>query len=150
MLVHTISTMLAAGAMLAAAGPALAQDAPLRHAMDDPALQWGPCPEFMPAGCQIAVLRGDPAEPNADVLFKVPGGAEIPRHWHGSAERMVLLGGELEARYDGHPAVTLKRGDYGYGPPKLPHSAHCRSSDPCVLFIAFVGPVDAHAGEPGN
>ena len=37
-------------------------------------LQWGPCPPIFPAGCQIAVLHGDPARPNADVFLRVPGG----------------------------------------------------------------------------
>jgi len=46
----------------------------------DAGLQWGPCPEFMPKGCEIAVLHGDPAKPNADVFFRVPGGAAIPAH----------------------------------------------------------------------
>jgi len=39
-------------------------------------------------------------------------------------------------------------GEYAYGPAKLPHEATCTSTTPCVLFIAFEGPVDAlaHAG----
>ena len=39
---------------------------------DDPHLQWNPCPPFLPKGCQIAVLHGDPAKPNVDVFLKVP------------------------------------------------------------------------------
>ncbi|MDX1753335.1 MAG: hypothetical protein R3259_09135 [Salinimicrobium sediminis] len=29
--------------------------------IDDKDLQWGPCPDFMPNGCEIAILHGDPA-----------------------------------------------------------------------------------------
>ena len=124
-------------------------EAPLAQAASDPALQWGPCPEGMPQGCGIAVLHGDPAKPNADIYLRVPGGSAIPPHSHTSAERMILVGGELETLYQGSPAATLRAGDYAYGPAKMPHRADCRSSEPCVLFIAFEGPVDVlpHEGE---
>jgi quercetin dioxygenase-like cupin family protein len=97
----------------------------------------------MPAGCALAVLHGDPSKPNADVVLKVPPKSNIPHHWHTSAERMVLISGELEVTYDGQKATTLTPGMYAFGPAKLPHSASCRGADPCVLFIAFEGPVDA-------
>jgi len=42
--------------------PALAWSA------DDAQLQWGPCPPFLPEGCGIAVLHGDPAKDNLDVF----------------------------------------------------------------------------------
>ena len=115
--------------------------------VQDSGLQWGPCPAFLPKGCEIAVLHGDPAKPNADIFFRVPGNAVIPHHWHSSAERMVLVSGELHVTYDGQPTVALKPGMYAYGPPKLGHDATCKSAEPCVLFIAFDLPVDAVATE---
>lgn len=114
---------------------------------DSPRLEWGPCPDYMPAGCGIAVLQGDPAKPNADVLFRLPGGSTAPRHWHTSAERMVLVAGEMQVQYDGQEPFTLTSGTYAYGPAKLSHAATCRSADDCVLFIAFEEPVDAPEGE---
>ncbi len=117
-----------------------------RH--DDPALVWGPCPEFLPEGCAIAVLQGDPTEPNADIFFKVPGGSDIAAHWHTSAERMVLVSGRLTVDYAGQPPLTLTPGSYAYGPARAVHSARCAAGADCVLFIAFEGPVDAIAGTP--
>ncbi|HEY0593421.1 MAG TPA: cupin domain-containing protein [Thermoanaerobaculia bacterium] len=114
---------------------------------DDAALTWHPCPEFMPAGCGIAVLQGDPSKPNADIFFKVPANAEIPSHWHTSAERMVLVSGKMTVRYDGAEPVVLRPGMYAYGPAKAAHSASCGGEGPCVLFIAFESPVDAVAVE---
>ncbi|MGY5849417.1 cupin domain-containing protein [Salegentibacter sp. F14] len=107
-------------------------------------LQWGPCPDFMPAGCGVAVLHGDPSKKNADIFFKVPANAEIPMHTHTSAERMVLVSGELEVTYEGEDTRILKEGTYAYGPAQKPHRAKCGDS-PCVLFIAFEEPVDAFA-----
>lgn len=118
-------------------------DSSFARTFKDAKLQWGPCPAFMPKGCEIAVLHGDPAKPNADIFFKVPGNVSIPRHWHTSAERMVLVSGRLEVTYDGQGPVVLKPGTYAYGPAKAPHKAFCAKGAPCVLFIAFEAPVDA-------
>ena len=109
----------------------------------DKTLQWGPCPPFLPQGCGIAVLHGDPAKPNVDVFFKVPGGAKIAAHTHTSAERMVLVSGRLDVKYDGQPVVALKPGMYAYGPAGRAHEATCHKGDDCVLFIAFEAPLDA-------
>ena len=110
---------------------------------EDAGLKWGPCPPFLPQGCQIAVLQGDPGKPNADVFFKVPAKSKLPLHWHSSAERMVLVAGELHVTYEGQSKAILKPGSYACGPAKLPHSGECASAVPCVLFIAFESPVDA-------
>ncbi|MBT8319149.1 MAG: cupin domain-containing protein, partial [Gramella sp.] len=111
-------------------------------------LEWGGCPDFMPEGCNISVLQGDPALGNSDVLFKVPANTDIPMHWHNSAERMILISGEMDVTYEGEETQTLKSGTYAYGPAKKPHTARCKDSGPCVLFIAFIDAVDAFAGKP--
>jgi quercetin dioxygenase-like cupin family protein len=71
----------------------------------------------------------------------------LPRHWHTSAERMVLISGELHVTYDGNKTAVLKPGSYAYGPAKLPHTGQCTKAGPCVLFIAFESPVDAVPNE---
>lgn len=127
-----------------AAGPAAAQSSEaLAIKADDPSLEWRPCPEFMPDGCSIAVLQGNPSERRADVFFRLEGDTDVVRHRHTSAERMVLVAGEMTVNYDGQEPVTLESGTYAYGPPELPHSTQCVSTAPCVLFIAFNEPVDA-------
>lgn len=109
----------------------------------DPALQWGPCPDFLPAGCAIAVLHGDPAGNNADVFFKVPPDSHIALHRHTSAERMVLVAGALQVSYEGQATTRLLPGMYAYGPAARAHSGYCETGEACVLFIAFEAPVDA-------
>ncbi len=115
--------------------------------INDTDLQWGPCPPFMPDGCNIAVLHGNPAINNVDVLFKVEGNSFIPNHWHNSPERMILLAGELQVTYDKETTQIMKVGSYAYGPSKKPHTAKCISKEPCILFIAFENPLDAFAIE---
>ncbi|MBE9489084.1 MAG: cupin domain-containing protein [Bacteroidetes bacterium] len=110
---------------------------------DDIDLKWGPCPPFIKDGCNIAVLHGNPTINNVDILFKLSPNANIPNHWHNSAERMILISGKLEVTYEGETTQTMKPGSYGYGPSKKNHTAKCISEEPCVLFIAFEEPLDA-------
>jgi hypothetical protein len=141
-----VAARIAATAIAIIAGPTSAASA------DEPAvvwtaasagLQWGPCPAFLPQGCRIAVLHGDPGKPNVDVFLEVPAKAKLPVHWHTSAERMVLVAGELHVAYEGQAPAILKPGSYAYGPAKRAHSGECVSAVPCVLFIAFESPLDA-------
>ncbi len=117
---------------------------------NDPGLTWNPCPEFMPEGCQIAILNGDPAENNLDVYFKVPPDYKIPNHYHTSPERMVLVSGELHVTYKGEDKTVLSPGMYAYGPAGKAHVATCEGDDPCILFIAFIEPLDAFPVAPAK
>lgn len=120
-----------------------AQEQALTQTAGDAKLKWGPCPPFLPKGCAIAVLHGDPAKDNVDVFFKVPGKSKIPLHWHSSAERMILVAGKLQVTYEGQKTTVMTPGTYAYGPAKRPHAGYCASSTPCILFIAFESPLDA-------
>ena len=135
---------MAAALMLTTA--ALAQsnaEQPLAKKASDGALAWGPCPPIFPGECAISILHGDPAKPNADVFLRVAAGYELPHHRHTSAERMILVSGQLRIQYDGAEPSTLNLGDYAFGPAGLAHRGTCVSTTPCTLFIAFEGPVDA-------
>jgi uncharacterized RmlC-like cupin family protein len=144
---HVILRSLALAASSFAAVPVCAEDLDQEPAIawtaDDSRLQWGPCPAFLPEWCGIAVLHGDRSKANADVFFKVPANSKLPLHWHTSAERMVLIAGELHVTYEGQGSTILRPGAYAYGPAKRSHDGFCASADPCVLFIAFESPVDA-------
>ncbi len=135
--------------MLAVAAPAArAADLPLSISEADSALEWGTCPAIFPTGCEIGVLRGDPAKPNADVFLRIRGGQTLPAHTHSSPERMVLVSGRLKVKYRGAAETIMTKGMYAYGPAALPHTATCIGAKPCTLFIAFGGPIDAmlHTG----
>ncbi|HAQ50680.1 MAG TPA: hypothetical protein DCR13_03930 [Gammaproteobacteria bacterium] len=151
---RNITTLIASGLlalssllpMAAQAGDHGAPTKAFTYAMDDNRLEWMNCPAFFAKGCQLAILQGDPSKPNSDVIFKTPGNYDLPEHWHSSAERMILIAGELDLSYEGQPTINIKPGMYIYGPAKLPHSGRCVSAEPCQLFIAFEGPLDAHEG----
>jgi quercetin dioxygenase-like cupin family protein len=123
-------------------------EVPLAIRASDPSVTWGVCPAIFPGACEIAVLHGDPAKPNSDVMLRVGAGYELPRHRHSSAERMILLEGRLRVKYDGTEGVELTTATYAYGPAGLPHEAKCVSRSRCILFIAFEGAVDAELVPP--
>lgn len=142
----SITKMIFAVAALGLSPGALAvqpDEAPLAIKATDPALKWGACPPIFPGKCEIAVLHGDPGRPNADVFLRVAGGYELPTHTHSSAERMILVGGQLRIQYRGSKPFVLSVGDYAFGPAGAPHRASCIGDQPCTLFIAFEGAVDA-------
>lgn len=138
--------LLAAAGLLTAAS-AQVPERPLAIAHDDASIGWSACPALFPNGCELTVLHGDPAAPGADVLLRVAPGQALPDHRHTSAERMMLAAGRLTVKYHGADETTLRPGTYAYGPAGLAHRAACVSDEPCVLFIAFDGPVDAMAAE---
>jgi len=112
----------------------------------DKNISWGACPPIFPETCKLAVLHGDPAKPNADLLLKATEGTKFIAHVHNSAERMILVDGEMEVQYMGNKKQILKKGDYAFGPALMPHEAKCIKGT-CYLFIAFEAPVNA---EPYN
>ena len=124
---------------------AQAREAAVSRALGDAGLTWGPCPPVLPGACEVAVLHGDPAAPHADVFLRLPAGYVIPPHKHTSPEHMILVAGELQVTYEGQKPLTMRTGSYAYGPAELPHSGRCVGDVPCVLFIAFELPMDAHA-----
>lgn len=137
--------VLAAAALCCACAASAQEDPPLALAVDDMNLEWGPCVEFLPEGCEVTFLRGDLESEESDIFIRFPANTVIARHRHTSSERMVLVAGELQVTYDGHETETLAVGDYAYGPPGVPHTAFCAVGDDCVLYIAFDAPMDAEA-----
>lgn len=138
-----VSSLVLLGASSLVLGADPAAEAAISRTVSDAQLQWGPCPDFLPKGCALAVLHGDPSKPNVDVFLKAPAGSTLPNHKHTSAERMVLVAGELKVSYEGQAPMTVKTGTYLYGPAGKTHVATCAKGADCVLFIAFEQPLDA-------
>lgn len=124
-------------------------EAPLAVRASDSTLTWSPCPPIFPAGCEITVLWGDPANGRSDILLRTSGDSLLPPHYHTSPEHMILVSGEMRVKYAGHEEAVLEAGSYAYGPPELAHDARCTSSSGCVLFISFESAIDAHAVDGG-
>jgi len=141
--VKAVVLLFATFAVITSCALAVAPERAILWAVNDPQLEWGPCPDFFPEGCELAVLQGDPEENNSDVFFRVPPNSALPPHYHTSAERMTLVSGNLQLTFADQDPMQITPGNYIYGPAELPHEGFCADSDPCVLFIAFELPIDA-------
>jgi hypothetical protein len=67
------------------------------HLFKPPAsVSWGPAPPGLPPGAKLAVLVGDPANPNPFVIrAQVPAGYRVPPHWHPTIENLTILTGTV-------------------------------------------------------
>ncbi len=118
---------------------------PLKWSPGDPGLTWAPCPPIFPAGCEVAILEGDPTSGPSDVFLRTPPNYTFPAHRHTSAEHLVLISGLLHVTYVGPQVVEVRSGTYALVPARASHKAHCANAGPCVMFIRFDVPIDAEA-----
>ena len=79
------------------------------HTIDPthPDVVWSPAPPAF-AGCSITILNGELGKPRLDFFFRIESNTDVVRHTHNSAERMILVQGNLEVQYDGEDATVLK------------------------------------------
>ena len=125
-----------------------AADSALTHQVGDRYLNWIACPQAFVRGCSVAYVHGGPGKPNSDIFLRIPGWSGIPTHWHSSAQRMIVLSGELELGHDGSETNTYTPGSYLYTPRRNAHGGHCRSEEDCVVFIALEQPLDVFTTDP--
>jgi ChrR-like protein with cupin domain len=108
-------------------------------------VQWSPAPPVLPAGAQIAVLEGNPAEKGPITMrLKLPANYNIPAHWHSMQERVTVLSGSFHAgmgdKLDKQSSATLEPGGFVMLPAKMHHFAW--TSAPTVVQINLEGPFD--------
>jgi len=139
-LVHL--AMLALGPVIVGAA-ALAQSAHVVVPVDK--VQWGPAPPVLPAGAQISVLEGNPAEKGPITLrLKMPANYEIPAHWHSMTERVTVLTGSFHVgmgdKLNRTTSDTLQPGGFVLLPAKMHHFAW--TSAPTTVQLNLDGPFD--------
>lgn len=128
---------------LAFAAPSLAQASHIVVPADK--VQWGPAPPVLPAGAQLAVLEGNPAEKGPIVMrLKLPANYNIPAHWHSMTERITVLSGSFHIgdgdKLNRQASQTLEAGGFLSLPAKMHHFAW--TSAPTVVQINLEGPFD--------
>lgn len=116
-------------------------------------VQWGPAPPQLPAGAQVSVLEGNPAEKGAVTLrLRFPANYSVPPHWHSMAERVTVLSGALHVgmgdRLDRQASQTLEPGGFVSLPAKMHHFAW--TATPTVVQISLEGPFDIFYVNPAD
>ena len=123
------------------ANVALAQE---DHAMITPdQIKWGPAPDILPKGAQIAVLYGDPRKEGLFAFrLKVPAGYKVPPHSHPVIESVTVISGtfKLGMGETADPAKlqAFPAGSYFAFPPGTPHFAG--ADEETVVQISTNGP----------
>lgn len=107
-------------------------------------LKWGPGPDSLPAGAQLAVVEGDPSKAGVPfvVQAKFSNGYTVPPHWHPTAEHVTVLSGTLQMAMgktmDDAGFKDMEAGSYANLPAKQPHMA--RAKGDTLIQIHGMGP----------
>ena len=107
-------------------------------------LVWSPLEvEGLPAGAEIAVLRGDLGKAGSESILKLPPGYIVPSHTHTSDELYVWIQGAFtlisykgeKTKFDGPSYISF--------PGKAaPHALICGDKEPCILYLKYSRPFD--------
>ena len=131
-------------AALVLVAPARGADAAAVAVQKADATQWHPGPGAFPAGLEITVLHGDPAQPGPfAVRLRAPAGYRFPPHTHGGDEFVTLVSGDLSVgmgeRFDESALQAMAPGDFIAIPADAPHFAS--SAAGAVLQVHAIGPL---------
>jgi ketosteroid isomerase-like protein len=97
------------------------------HVMVPPAdLKWGDPPPSLPAGAKLAVVTGDPSQPQPFVIrLQAPAGYKIAPHWHPGVENVTVLSGTgalgMGEQFNEASMTQLGPGGYASLPAEMRH-----------------------------
>jgi quercetin dioxygenase-like cupin family protein len=137
--------------VLTGATVAAAED--MRMPVNTSQLKWGPAPDALPKGAQIAVLSGDPAKDGLYVVrLRLPAGYKVPAHNHPTAEMVTVMTGKFHLgmgdKLDEKKAMLLTAGGFAEAPAKMNHYAW--TTGPTVLQIHGQGPFEINYVNPAD
>ena len=107
-------------------------------------LKWGPGPDSLPPGGQMAVVDGDPGKAGGafTIRAKLPDGYKVPPHFHPGDENVTVLSGSLAIGMgDKWDEASMKAlGAHGFArlPKGMHHSALAKGAT--EIQIHGVGP----------
>lgn len=133
----------AAAAATAIALPSVASAQQEYTVVSADSVEWGPAPDIMPEGAELAVLVGDPAEEGIYVMrVRLPDGTEVAPHWEDKVEYITVLEGTFHVgpgeEFDGAAATPLAAGDLLIMPEQVRHFAWAEGTT--VLEVVGEGP----------
>jgi quercetin dioxygenase-like cupin family protein len=107
-------------------------------------VDWKPLQlEGLPAGIEIAALRGDLAKGGGEILLRVPANYTVPNHSHTSDELYVWLKGAFTYIAGDGKQVDIDGPAYISLPGNTPHALKCLD-EPCLFYVRYSRPFDLH------
>jgi quercetin dioxygenase-like cupin family protein len=114
---------------------------------------WGDGPPTLPAGAQLAVLFGSPAEEGPFAFrLKFPAGYEVPAHWHSKDELVTVIAGQFSVgtgdKLDRNASQSLAPGSFVHLPAGMKHFAW--TAEETIVQINGTGPFDVTYVNPDD
>lgn len=146
--VHLCASLLAVLLVLAFAREGIAQEGrasntePLSFGfgqaiIDLNRLDWGPLVhEGVPAGPEIAVLRGSLAGGPVEVVLRLPANYTFPNHSHISSEVYLWVAGDFTYVAKDGTAVDLSGQTFISLPGSVPHALICKDKA-CMFYVRY-------------
>jgi quercetin dioxygenase-like cupin family protein len=121
--------------------------------MTPPAISWSAAPDVLPAGAQISVLEGDPAQPGFFTLrLRMPDAYRIPPHYHPAVEHVTVVSGTFRVgmggEFDAVSMTALGPGSFGALPARMQHYAMAEGET--VVQLHGIGPWSLTYVNPGD
>jgi mannose-6-phosphate isomerase-like protein (cupin superfamily) len=117
-------------------------------------IKWGPAPNALPAGAQIAVLEGDPMKPGPyTIRLKLPNNYKIPPHSHSRVEHVTIISGSMHVgmgdKFDEAAMTTFGAGSFAAIEPGAHHYGMAKNDmmfkgKDTVLQLHGEGPWEIH------
>jgi quercetin dioxygenase-like cupin family protein len=127
---------------------------PVQNAFTPDKIPYGPAPNFVPAGAQLAVLEGDPTAATGDftVRLKMPDGYRIAPHWHPHRENVTVISGNFKVgmgdTFDESKMMTFGTGSFAYLDPSMHHYA--MTSGEVVVQVHGMSPLQFNYVNPSD
>ena len=130
-------------ALIALAGPALAEDAMKVTRVKPDQLTWKDNPNI-PKGGQVAVLQGDPTKPEVIVTrVKLPPNYKVPPHTHPYAETVTVMSGRIGLgmgeKFEAKKGGMVGAGAFYSQPAKHAHYVWT-GKEGAIIQVQFTGP----------
>jgi mannose-6-phosphate isomerase-like protein (cupin superfamily) len=95
-------------------------------------IKWGPAPNMLPAGAQLAVLEGDPMKSGPFTMrLKMPNGYRIPPHSHMHPEHVTVISGSIRVgmgdKFDENAMTSFGAGSFAVIDPGTHHYAMAKN-----------------------
>lgn len=140
-------TLLMSGCEQPQIGELTFPDGVFQHVARNDDIAWKPCPSNLPAGCEMAVLEGNPQAADLfAVRFRFKEDFALPPHTHPKEERVTVLQGEMSVAFGlgavREDANTFGPGDYYVNARDAIHAVWAQASS--EIQITGVGPWEAH------
>jgi quercetin dioxygenase-like cupin family protein len=107
-------------------------------------MEWAPLKlEGLPAGIEIAVLRGELAKGGGEILLRTPPKYVVPNHSHTSDELYLWLKGAFTYVAADGTRQKMEAPAYISLPGQSPHALEC-GDEQCVFYLRYGRPFDLH------